>query len=318
VSVAVSEGVSTREKKQRVRKARRWKSIRKFSTDLVGEHEVEAEPPIYLDDTPRRTLREPIWQALRDGGPMDSHRLRAIVLGSGGLDASAARIVNFHALALSDLRRAGRVRATTMRIKKKPVQVYEAIKLRLRAEGGRLVPIDADTIQLHPKLKPKRVTKPYSDPQEADRIALLRALRHIYQTTSELKAAMRTKAPSRYLVAVLKGFVDLGLVEASSGRSHWRFTKDGHVISTVLLRAIDDASERGEALKVSDLTWEPLWPADINLNWIPYEVYRAKSIVLGHGMRCWSFGTHEDGGTEAIVVHPDGSLQLAACWRKLA
>jgi hypothetical protein len=320
VNIAVAERASYHEEKRRVRKARRWKSIRKFRTELVDEHEGEAAPPVYLNDTPRRTLRQPIVSALREHGPTDAQTLRGIVLRGGGLDASAARLVNYHALALSDLRRAGWVRVTTKRVKtargSKSVQVYEASKPRVRAEGGKLVPVNPDTIQLHDKNKQKRVPQLFNDPNEAERTALLRALGHSYQTTRDLKADMQTKAPSWYLVKRLKEFVALGLVEASSARSHWRFTKDGHALATVLLRAIDHASESGGVLKVSDLTWEPLWDADYGLSYTPFEEYRAKSVVLGRGMRCWTFATHEDGLTEAVVVYPDGSLKNAVCWVK--
>jgi hypothetical protein len=215
-----------RKKVRKNRKVKTWKSIENFTDHLVVEHEDEEEPPRYLGDTPRKTLREPIWYMLRETGPLDSKALRGRVLGDAGLDNRSARIVNLHGLALSDLQRAGYVEAYTTidRTKKGPARrskVYEAVKKRIRVKVGRgPLPRPAAPVTERPPL------------DGTLREAILRALLPTYRTVRDLTERMNVDVDSRDVLKELNAMKAEGLVLVSSAHSHWKLKSEDDV-STV-------------------------------------------------------------------------------------
>ena len=120
---------------------RGWSSILEFRNHLASEHALEDAPPVHNDDTPRRSLREPIWKKLRDEGPMTGEELRDAVLRQEGLDPASPRLVNYHAWALVDLQAGGYVESflrdvAGKRGRTKRVKMYRAIKPRIRVKAA--------------------------------------------------------------------------------------------------------------------------------------------------------------------------------------
>ena len=119
-----------------------WGSIDHFRVALATEHADEHAPPLHNDDTPRITLRKPIWTALRDFGPLEGAALRTRVLDAEGLDAASARLVNFHAWALVDLLANGWVESFEDRVpgkrgRMRKAKLYRAVKPRVRVRAER-------------------------------------------------------------------------------------------------------------------------------------------------------------------------------------
>jgi hypothetical protein len=120
---------------------RGWSSIKEFRNHLAIEHALEDAPPAHNDDTPRRSLREPIWKKLRDEGPLTGEALREAVLRQEGLDPASPRLVNYHAWALVDLQAGGYVESflrdvAGKRGRTKRVKMYRAIKPRIRVKAA--------------------------------------------------------------------------------------------------------------------------------------------------------------------------------------
>lgn len=120
---------------------RGWSSIEEFRNHLAIEHALEDAPPAHNDDTPRRSLREPIWKKLRDEGPLTGEALREAVLRQEGLDPASPRLVNYHAWALVDLQAGGYAESffadvAGKRGRTKRVKMYRAIKPRVRVKAA--------------------------------------------------------------------------------------------------------------------------------------------------------------------------------------
>lgn len=113
-----------------------WRTLPEFRADLSEEHDAEPSPPLHAGASPRLTLREPIWRTLRAIGPLDAKTLRTRVLESEGLDATSARIVNYHAWALVDLQKGKFVESFEEEVPgesgMKRVKLYRATKPRVR------------------------------------------------------------------------------------------------------------------------------------------------------------------------------------------
>lgn len=120
---------------------RGWSSIEEFRHHLAIEHALEDAPPVHNDDTPRRSLRVPIWLKLRDEGPLTGEALREAVLRQEGLDPASPRLVNYHAWALVDLQSNGYVESFVTNVagkrgRTKRVKMYRAIKPRIRVKAA--------------------------------------------------------------------------------------------------------------------------------------------------------------------------------------
>lgn len=122
-----------------------WSGIDEFRDALAAEHALEARPPALNGHSLRVMLRRPIWDTLREQGPLDALTLRQSVLAQFNLECDSARLVNLHAWALVDLQQAGwvdsqievRRNPKTGRFRKQKVYRFVKPRIRLKAVSAR-------------------------------------------------------------------------------------------------------------------------------------------------------------------------------------